>query len=225
MDELFYSGKAILSIGGLGCNLKCPFYQNHEISMPHDKRQRDGSAYILTPEDIVSTAIQYVPQGNIGVAYTYNEPLIGYEYLTNCAKLVHGAGLKNVLVTNGAINREPLEELLPLIDAMNIDIKGFTNEFYQKIGGDLETVKQTITLAHSCCHIEATTLVIPNENEEDIEAIAKWLSSIDPSIPLHLSRFFPRYKYTDKKPTSRETILRLKEKAEKYLKNVFCGNM
>jgi len=179
----------------------------------------------MTPQDVAALAVRTVPDGNIGVAYTYNEPLIGYEFLCDCAALVREAGLRNVIVTNGYINKEPLEALLPLIDAMNIDLKGFTGSFYQKVGGALEPVKEAIELAAGRCHVEVTTLVIPGENEADIEPIAKWLSSLDPGIPLHLSRFFPRHKYQDKAPTPRETIIRLGEIAKRHLKNVFAGNM
>lgn len=197
---------------------------------------------ILTPDDILRFALQTVLQGNnvkdksfqnldlntvqerytgvIGVAYTYNEPLIGYEFVYDCARLIHEAGLKNVLVTNGFINEEALLELLPFIDAMNIDLKAFTPEFYQKIGGDLAAVKKTIAHAHEKCHVEVTTLVIPNENEEDIIEIAKWLAELNPAIPYHLTRFYPRYKYETKSPTNTITITRLAEEASKYLHNV-----
>jgi len=184
-----------------------------------------GRGQRLAPEDIAELAVQAVPDGNIGIAYTYNEPLIAYEYLYDCSKLVRDAGLNNVIVTNGFINEEPLKALLPFIDAMNIDLKGFTDRFYKKVGGILETVKKTIEMSSSYCHVEVTTLVVPGENEDDVEAIAKWLASIDPDIPLHLTRFFPRYRYSDRKTTQRETIKKLHETARKHLKNVYAGNM
>ena len=234
---MFHPGKNVLSIGGYGCNLRCRFCQNYEISTAGragtgaegGKRAREArgleSGERLAPEDIAKLAVQTVPKGNIGVAYTYNEPLIGYEFLRDCAELVRGEGLRNVVVTNGYINREPLEVLLPLIDAMNIDLKGFTEGFYKKVGGDLETVKKTIAMAREKCHVEVTTLVIPGENEGDIDGIAQWLAAIDPDMPLHLSRFFPRYLYSDRSPTPRDTILRLRDTAKAHLKNVFAGNM
>ena len=229
---MFCPGTRILSVGGFGCNLNCPFCQNYEISMFRDSgaagggnknSQRDERR--LTPEDILSLAKQTVPDRNIGVAYTYNEPFINYEFLFDCAKLVHEAGLKNVLVTNGYINKEPLEAILPYVDALNIDLKAFTDSFYGKIGGKTDTVMETIALSSKRCHVEVTTLVIPGENESDVAGIAGWLSSVSPDITLHLSRFFPRYKYSDREPTPRETITRLQETAKKYLKNVFAGNM
>ena len=226
---MFHPGKRILSIGGFGCNLRCRFCQNHEISTVRcdntsSPRSQTGGRRLI-PQEIAALAVRSVADGNIGIAYTYNEPLIGYEFLYNCAALVREAGLFNILVTNGYINKEPLEALLPLIDAMNIDLKGFADNFYKRVGGALEPVKETIKLAVRHCHVEVTTLVIPGENEEDIEPIAQWLSSIDPDIPLHLSRFFPRYKYTDREPTPRETIIKLRDTAKRYLKNVYAGNM
>jgi len=220
---MFKPGKYVLSIGGYGCNLRCPFCQNHEISMNGIHVGEKGQSY--TPEEIAALAIRTAPDGNIGVAYTYNEPLINYEFLYDCAALVQAVGFHNVIVTNGFINRGPLESLLPFIDAMNIDLKGFTGGFYKKIGGQLEVVMDTIALSHKLCHVEVTTLVIPGENEDDIEAIARWLSSISPDIPLHLTRFFPRYQYSGREATPGHTIQRLRETASKYLKNVFTGNM
>jgi len=222
---MFYPGKRILSVGGFGCNLRCPFCQNSDISI--ECRKSWHAAERLTPEDIVSLAVETVPRGNIGVAYTYNEPLIGWEFARDCAGLVRDAGLCNVLVTNGHINREPLEALLPIVDAMNIDLKGFTPGFYKKLGGNLEAVKQAIALALERCHVEITTLVIPGENdsEEEIAALAKWVASLDPEIPLHLTRFFPRHRYADRAATPRESIRRLGEIAGGYLKNIFRGNM
>jgi len=234
---MFHPGKNILSIGGFSCNLKCPFCQNHEISMKTHKtlegdapmskhRKAVPQCLICVAEDIVRIAVEYVPEKNIGIAYTYNEPLINYEFLADCAQRVRSAGLYNVLVTNGYINTEPLVRILPLIDAMNIDLKGFTDMFYKKVGGDIEHVRNTIELAYRHhCHLEITTLIIPGENEDDIEPIAKWIAEIDKNIPLHLSRFFPKFKYKEKKETSRETVLKCRDIARMYLSNVFCGNM
>lgn len=222
---LFHPGKQVLSAGGYGCNMRCPFCQNSDISLKYQKSL--SSAGYFSPEQISGLAKDLISQGNIGVAYTYNEPLTGYEFVYDCAKLVREAGLFNILVSNGYLSRKPLKKLLPLIDAMNIDLKGFTESFYQKLGGSLEPVLKTIELAHQECHLEITTLIIPKENdsETEIESIAHWLASLDPDIPLHLTRFFPRYKYADRSQTPKEAIYRLCEVAKKHLRNVFAGNM
>ena len=177
----------------------------------------------LSPEALADKALELRPYGNIGVAYTYNEPLIGYEYVQDCAALVHERGMVNVLVTNGTIEEAPWRELLPLIDAANIDLKGFTPEWYKRLGGDLETVKRSIRLAAEQCHVEVTTLLIPGENdsEEEIRALAKWLSSVGREIPLHLSRFFPQYQMRDKPPTPVEQVYRLANKARAYLTFIY----
>jgi pyruvate formate lyase activating enzyme len=216
---MFHPGKMILSIGGYGCNFRCPFCQNCHISIEHRDTWRDAETVL--PEQIVSLAERAVPDGNIGVAYTYNEPLIGVEFVYDCARLIRKTGLCNVLVTNGYINREPLEALLPYIDAMNIDLKGFREGFYEKLGGSLGPVKETIRLAHRYCHVEITTLIVPGENEDDIDRLAEWIASVGPEIPLHLTRFFPRYTYTEREPASTGTIDRLRGIAQKHLKNVF----
>jgi len=224
---LFHPGKKILSAGSFGCNLRCPFCQNCEISIEYKSKESLKNARHISPEQLVALAKKYITEGNIGAAYTYNEPLIGYEFVYDCSKLIHEAGLKNVLVTNGYINRAPLKKILPYIDAMNIDLKGFTEGFYKKLGGKLASVKETIETAYKNCHVEITTLIIPGENdsENEINSLAEWLASLDPEIPLHLTRFFPRYKYADKTPTPRETIFKLCENAKKHLKNVFAGNI
>ena len=228
--RMFCPGKRVLSIGGYGCNLRCPFCQNFEIAQiaaggarGQTSLGRRRNAKIVPPELIADLALNSVTDGNIGVAYTYNEPFMGYEYIYDCAKLVRGAGLLNVLVTNGCVSREPLELMLPLIDAVNIDLKSFSEAFYKKIGGCLDTVKNTIKSAAAGCHAEITTLVIPGENdsEDEIAALAGWLASVNADMPLHLTRFFPRYKYSGREPASVQTVHRLGDAAKKYLKNVF----
>lgn len=219
----FHPGSLILSVGSFGCNLRCPFCQNHEISMAGDSGIQTVE---VSPEQLAAKAAELVPQGNIGVAYTYNEPLIGYEYVQNCAALVHEQGMINVLVTNGTVEEEPWRALLPLIDASNIDLKGFTPAWYRQLGGNLETVKRSIALAAERCHVEVTTLLIPGENdsEEEIRELARWLASISPEIPLHLSRFFPQYQMVDRLPTPVEQVYRLAEAARGYLSYVYTGN-
>ena len=144
----FYPGSMIVSVGSYGCNLRCPFCQNSDISWGDEVRMWDSRACVMTPEELVALAAEYKPHGNIGVAYTYNEPLIGYEFVRDTAKLVHEAGMKNVIVTNGCASLEVLEELTPYIDAMNIDLKGFTDGYYNDmLSGDRHMVMEFITEA------------------------------------------------------------------------------
>ena len=220
----FMPGRTVLSVGSYGCNLNCPFCQNCDISMADEKT---SGAFQYAPGGLAEKALELRTSGNVGLAYTYNEPLVGYEYVRDCATLIHEHGLKNVVVTNGYICEKPLVALLPLIDAMNIDLKGFTQAFYKNIGGDLQTVKQTIETAAKSCHVEVTTLVIPGENDrdEEIDALSGWLAGVSPEIPLHLTRFFPRYRYSGKDPTSTAVICRLRDIASRHLKYVYTGNM
>ena len=217
----FHPGKKIVSIGSYGCNFHCPHCQNYRISMEYGRLKPE----YMTPELVTEVALLAAQDGNIGVAYTYNEPLIGYEFIFDSATLIRKAGLMNVLVTNGYINNAPLTKLLPYIDALNIDIKGNGKRTYEKVGGTLEPVKNTIKCASKDSHVEVTTLVVPDENDGEVEKIAKWLSEIDPNIPYHLSRFFPRYKFSGRASTPPEMMYKAYDIAKKYLKNVFLGNM
>lgn len=220
----FYPGSQILSVGSYGCNFSCPFCQNYEISMAQGESL---SCTDILPEQLVETALSCRERGNIGIAYTYNEPLIGYEYVRDCASLAAAAGLKNVVVTNGSLSLACLEEILPFIDAFNVDLKGFTREFYRMIGGELEDVKTFIRTAARSSHVEVTTLVIPGENdtEEEMEALSSWLASVSREIPLHLTRFFPRYHMADREATPIETLLKLERTARKNLRYVYLGNV
>jgi pyruvate formate lyase activating enzyme len=220
----FYPGSMILSLGSTGCNLRCPFCQNHAISMA----EHDPSAVRdLPPHDAVDLALSLVPRGNLGIAFTYNEPLINIEYVEETARLAKAAGLKTVLVTNGTAEEAFIRRLLPLIDAYNIDLKGFTPEFYRKLQGDLDRVKRTITLCVGRAHVEITTLIIEGENDDDatIEAMARWLASLDPMLPLHLTRFIPHYLWMDKRRTSIDTLRRLQSIAQQHLERVHLGNV
>jgi len=180
----------------------------------------------VSPEQLADKAEELISQGNIGVAYTYNEPLVGYEYVRDCAALVHDRGMDNVLVTNGTIAEQPWRELLSLLDATNIDLKGFTLAWYRRLGGDLDTVKRSITLAAERCHVEVTTLLVSGENDSvaEIHALAQWLASVNPDIPLHLSRFFPQYEMQDRSPTPVEDVYRLADEARIWLTYVYTGN-
>ena len=219
----FHPGKNILSIGSFGCNLSCSFCQNHEIAMASKDEIR---AQNIEPDNMIKMALDLAARGNIGIAYTYNEPLVGYEYVRDCSKLARDQGLKNVLVTNGCFNEEPMKELFPYIDAFNIDLKGFTDEFYKKIGGNLETVKNFIALASNYSHVEITTLIIPGENdsEEEMRELSDFIASIDSNIPLHISRFFPSYKMNYKAPTDISLVYHLADIARENLKHVYQGN-
>ena len=220
---MFHPGSMILSVGSFGCNLRCPFCQNADISTAGEG---DSPVEELAPAQLAGLAEKLVPQGNIGVAYTYNEPLISYEWVLDCCKAVRALGLLNAHVTNGMILEEPLKALLPYTDAMNIDLKGFTQKFYDWVGGDLETVKNAIRVSVRACHVEVTTLVIPGMNDDpgEMRREAEWLASLDPAIPLHITRFFPRHKVMDRPPTPIETIDRLATVAREFLHNVFLGN-
>lgn len=225
--KLFYPGSRILSVGSYGCNLRCAFCQNHEISMSDFETAQ--TAYI-SPQALADRALACKDAGNIGVAFTYNEPLVGWEYIRDTGTLVKRAGMKNVLVTNGTASVEILEEILPLIDAMNIDLKGFTESYYRELGGDLETVKEFIQHAAAGCHVELTTLIVPSKNDtvSEMEEEARWIASVEEivgkKIPLHVTRFFPRYHMTDREATEVGTVYALAEAARKYLKYVFVGN-
>ena len=215
------SGKFILSVGTFGCNLSCAFCQNAEISQVGAETETDE----LAPERLADLAELFVSRGNIGAAFTYNEPLIGWEYVYDAARLLKKRGLAVALVTNGTAEPEILKTLLPYVDAMNIDLKSWSAEAYQKLGGDLETVKRTIARAARSCHVEVTTLAVPgiSDSVEDMDREAAWLASISEELPLHISRYFPRWKM-DAPPTPLQTIGKLCETARKHLKYVYAGN-
>lgn len=219
----FHPGSYILSVGSYGCSMRCPFCQNAEIS----QCTADRAEFLkLAPEELAGRARELIPRGNIGVAYTYNEPLTWFEYVRDCGKLVHRDGLFNVMVSNGMAADCVLDELLPLTDAWNIDLKTFQRDRYRAWGGDLDTVCNTISRAAACSHVEVTTLVIPGENdtEEEITRISEWLAEISPEIPLHISRFFPRYRMTDRPATPVGTVYALARCARRNLKYVYTGN-
>ena len=231
----FHPGSMIASAGSCGCNLRCPFCQNSSISWSDEAFALTGRVPYMPPEELTSIAKAAVPEGNIGVAFTYNEPLIGYEYVRDTAKLVHEAGLVNVMVTNGTAELSILEELAPYVDAMNIDLKGFTESWYRDIlGGDLDMVKDFIREAVKICHVELTTLIIPGENdsEDEMREMTSWIAGLrggngdimGKEIPLHISRFFPRFHMTDRGATDVRQIYRLADIAREKLRYVYTGN-
>ena len=231
----FFPGSRILSVGSYGCNLRCPFCQNYEISWSEQAYRFADTAETVTPAVLADTVKHYQKKGNIGLAFTYNEPLVGYEFVRDTAELVHEAGMKNVMVTNGTAALPVLEELLPFIDAMNIDLKGFTDRYYKEVlGGDRQMVMDFIARAAKSCHVELTMLVIPGENdsEEEMRSVSRWIASltdangntIGEDIPLHISRFFPRFRMTDRAATDVRQIYRLAKIAKEELKFVYTGN-
>ena len=162
----FFPGSMILSVGSYGCNLRCPFCQNYHISWGDEVASFKRKATYVSPAELVRVAEEQKASGNIGVAFTYNGPLISYEYVLDTAKLLKEKGLKTVLVTNGMADVETVRELFDYIDAMNIDLKGFTDHYYEDILlGNRKMVMEFIKEAVKHCHVELTTLVIPNEND------------------------------------------------------------
>ena len=231
----FHPGSLILSAGGLGCNLHCPFCQNHEIAQREGEGGFAVPAEAMMPEELAELAAYYRPRGNIGLAFTYNEPLVCWEYVRDTAKLVRERGMLNVMVTNGCAETAVLEKLAPYIDAMNIDLKGFTDRYYRDVlGGDRQMVTDFIREAVQRCHVELTTLVVPGENdsEEEMLELSGWVAGLEnvyggrtgKEIPLHISRFFPRYRMTEKKPTEVRKVYALVKAAERNLRYVYPGN-
>ena len=227
----FFPGSTILSTGSFGCNLRCPFCQNYDISWSEQAGRYADTAETVTPEELVDIALKARQKGNIGIAFTYNEPLIGYEFVRDTAKLAKEAGLKNVMVTNGTAELSVLQELEPYIDAMNIDLKGFTDRYYGRVlGGDRGQVMDFIRGAVKSCHVELTTLIVPGENdgENEMRELSGWVSGLEnpdgESVPLHISRFFPRFRMRDRGPTDVRTVYRLADIAREKLEYVYTGN-
>ena len=186
----FFPGGKVFSIGGWGCNFKCIFCQNSAIS------QGESKTIPMSPREVAKHGMA---NGSIGVAYTYNEPLIAMEYVIDCCIEVRKAGGKNVIVTNGYVNRGPLDELLPHVDAMNIDVKAFNNDFYKRMcGGKLEPVLETVAHVTGKVHLELTTLIIPEANDAipELGDLADWISeTCGRSVPCHITAYHPSYKY------------------------------
>lgn len=215
----FYPGSNILSVGTYGCNFSCKYCQNWQIS------QEKPSLKEVTPEALTDIAIS---RNSIGIAYTYSEPSIWFEYIKDTAKIASKEDLKNVMVTNGYIKKEPLKELLPLIDAANVDLKSINNNFYKKLcGGRVEPVLENIkTMYEYGVHLEITTLVITdfNDSSDEMNELFSWIADLNPDIPLHLSRYFPRYKL--KKPkTDINQMKRAYRLAKEKLNYVYLGNV
>lgn len=214
----FHPGSSIISIGCNGCNFKCEFCQNWTIS------QVSSPARSISPQQMISITLR---EKSIGIAYTYTEPLIWFEYVLETSKLAKEKGLVNVLVTNGYINEKPLEELLPFIDAANVDVKSMNSSFYSKIcHSKLNPVLKFVEKSFKKIHIEITNLVIPglNDTEDDFGKLIDWVASLDSEIPLHFSRYYPCYKFNIPS-TPASTLIKARDMAMKKLKYVYIGNL
>ncbi|WP_417228599.1 AmmeMemoRadiSam system radical SAM enzyme [Thermophilibacter sp.] len=226
----FRPGSYLLSVGGYGCNLACPFCQNHQISQAGEKDVRWRE---LSPEGLVAIAEEARARDPrvIGIAHTYNEPLVTWEYVADTARLARERGLVTVLVSNGCVELGVIDELAPLLDAANVDLKGFSPAFYEACGGaagSLDAVRGTIgrLAAEPGCHLEVTTLVVPgmNDSEEEIDQIAAWLAGLDDKIVYHVTRYFPRWRMTDVPATPVATVCHLADVARRHLPHVHLGN-
>jgi len=215
----FHPGSAILSLGTMGCNFACLFCQNYTIS------QMEAPTRPFSPEEAVQAAVE---RNSIGIAYTYNEPFIWWEYVYDTARLARENGLVNVLVTNGYVQEEPLREMLPFIDALNVDVKGMRPDFYRDIcRGRLEPVLETCRIAAARTHVEFTNLVIPgyNDTDDDFEKLSSWAAqNMGRQTPAHLSAYFPVYKL-QAEPTPLSTLERAAGIFRKHLDYVYLGNV
>jgi pyruvate formate lyase activating enzyme len=218
----FFPGQNILSIGSYGCNMKCDFCQNYNIS----QNIPDSLIPETTPEKIVKAALS--AEKNIGIAFTYNEPVIWFEFMKDTSTIAKNEGLYTVMVSNGYVNSEPLNEIIQFIDAFNIDLKAYNNNFYRKLtGADIDPVKNSLKqIAKSGKHLEITTLIVPGQNDGEREMMlqSEWIAGeLGKGTPLHLSRYFPKFRRKDPE-TSQETMYRLFEIASGNLDHVYMGN-
>lgn len=224
----FYPSSYIFSVGTFGCNFDCLFCQNHFLvhSVPKKIEEKTNNyREEVSPEELIGAVLK---TPSIGIAFTYNEPTVWYEYIKDVLPIAKEKDLKTVLVTNGFIEEEPLHGILPMVDAMNIDLKSFSPQFYTKVcKGKIEPVINTIKKAASQIHLEVTCLVIEgyNSGDDEMEALSQMISKIRPDIPLHISAFYPAYKMRDKAPTRPETIRHLCKTAQRNLKYVYPGNI
>jgi len=223
----FYPGTTAYSIATVGCNFKCQFCQNWEISqMVRDEHLIMGNE--ISPELIVDNAKRY---GSKSIAYTYTEPTIFFEYAYDTAKLAHKVDIKNIFVTNGFMTEECLEKINPYLDAANVDLKSFSDDFYRKLcGARLQPVLDALkVMKNSGIWVEVTTLIIPtfNDSPEELREIAKFIiNELGEETPWHISRFYPAYNLRDKPPTSVETIHKAREIGlNEGLKYVYEGNV
>jgi pyruvate formate lyase activating enzyme len=218
----FFPGHNVLSIGSFGCNMKCDYCQNYHIS----QKVPESLIPDMTIDRIISDALS--TEKNIGIAFTYNEPVIWYEYVKDVAERIKKEGLYTIMVSNGYVNREPLGEIIRFTDAFNIDLKAFNNNFYRKLTGtELEPVKNSLKqIAGSGKHLEITTLIIPgqNDDEKEMSLQSEWIAGeLGKDVPFHLSRYFPMYKRNNP-PTTEESLNKLFDIASSHLNYVYMGN-
>ncbi len=215
----FMPGSLILSIGPNGCTFSCDNCQNWNIS------QEQAPTRHIPPEELATLAGR---DGSIGVAFTYTEPLLWFEYIEDVVPLLRERGLKSVLVTNGFLNEEPAREITSLVDGFNVDLKSMSDDFYKTYcNGRVEPVKRFIEIAASSSHLEVTNLLIPglNDTSEEITELVTWLAGVARDIPVHFSRFFPQYRMTDRPATPRETLERAYRIAKEHLDHAYIGNI
>ena len=212
-------GTFILSLGGLRCNMNCPFCQNHSIAQPAGSMpERD-----ISPEQLAELTANSSLKS---VAYTYNEPSLQAEYIFVAAPILKERGIATVMVTNGMFGEDLCEEAIRHVDAMNVDIKTFDEEAYKKLGGSLGVVTRNVRrLVEGGVHVELTNLIVPgvSDSEERFSEMTSWIAVLSPEIPLHVSRYFPAFKY-HAAPTDLGVITRFREVAQSRLKYVYAGN-
>jgi pyruvate formate lyase activating enzyme len=230
----FHPGTTIFSIGGIGCNLRCPWCQNWNIAQPRDSLPGlsvdsviDKFTESMSPDRVVDLAKAYESSNCIGVAYTYNEPFIWFEFVKDIAERVKNEGMYNVMVTNGYVMPDPLRAIIPYIDAMNIDVKGIDDSFYRRLQGHIKPVMKTAEFAKEHCHVEIANLVIPglNDSAEDFKKLVDWVAgSLGKDTPLHFTRYFPNYKWATP-PTNIESLRLAESIAREKLDFVYLGNI
>jgi len=214
------------SLATVGCNFKCLWCQNYEISQISKNNNKIIGRYV-SPEEHVNLAIRNRCES---ISYTYTEPTIFIEYTLDIMKLAREKYLKNIWVSNGFMSNETLDLILPLVDAMNIDLKGFDDELHKKFcGGSVKPILENLKrINKSNVHLEITTLVVPdyNDNIEELSKIADFIAELNPNIPWHITRFYPAWKMLDKKPTQIDILKKIESIAQKKgLKNIHIGNV
>lgn len=223
----FLPGTPSFSVATIGCNFRCPFCQNWQISQASKGKEFLNHGQQFSPQDVVHSAMKHRCQS---IAYTYTEPTIFFEFAYDSAKLAKKEGLANVFVTNGYMRSEALEKICPYLDACNVDLKAFTEDFYKDMcGAHLQPVLDMIRLMKKLdIWVEITTLIIPgrNDSEEELTRIARFIGDVDPDIPWHISRFHPDYKYTESNATPVESLRLAYAVAKKEgLRFVYIGNV